>query len=90
MEVGSENRILIADWEGESVGLLVDQVADAIQLESGSLEPAPRNLHGVQMQKLRGVFHSGECLVALLDLAAVLGTEERAQKPPTQEQRRAN
>ena len=32
------------------------------------------------MQKLRGVFRSGERLAALLDLAAVLGTDERSGK----------
>jgi len=80
VEVGPESRILIADWKGEPVGLLVDQVADAVALEPGELEPAPPNLHGVQMQKLRGVFHSGERLAALLDLAAVLGVDDRPGK----------
>ena len=51
----------------------MDRVADAIAVEAGGLEPAPPNLHGVQMQKLLGVFRSGERLAALLDLAAVLG-----------------
>jgi len=77
VEVGPESRILIADWKGEPVGLLVDRVADAIALGPDALEPAPPNLHGIQMQKLLGVFRSGERLAALLDLAAVLGTDER-------------
>jgi purine-binding chemotaxis protein CheW len=80
VEIGPESRILIADWKGEPVGLLVDRVADAIEVEAGALEPAPPNLHGVQMQKLLGVFRSGERLAALLDLAAVLGTDDRGGK----------
>ncbi len=88
VETGAESRILIADWKGEPVGLLVDRVADAIVLRGGDLEPAPPNLHGVQMQKLRGVFHAGERLAALLDLTAVLASDDRGAKPPSSEEKR--
>ena len=88
VEIGPESRILIADWKGEPVGLLVDKVADAISVEAGKLEPAPPNLHGVQMQKLRGVFRSGDRLVALLDLTAVLGTEDRAAQQLLHDEKR--
>jgi purine-binding chemotaxis protein CheW len=81
VEIGPESRILIADWKGEPVGLLVDRVADAVAVEAGGLEPAPPNLHGVQMQKLLGVFPRGTRLAALLDLTAVLDTTDRAGKP---------
>lgn len=80
VDIGPESRILIADWKGESLGLLVDQVADAISVEAEKLEAAPPNLDGVQMQNLRGVFRSGERLAALLDLAAVLGTDDHSQE----------
>ncbi len=82
---GSESRILIADWNGETLGLLVDRVADAISVEAGNLAPAPPNLHGVQMQKLRGVFRSGERLAALLDLASVPSADDRLEEPPREE-----
>lgn len=88
VHIGPESRILIADWRGEPVGLLVDRVADAIALEAGDLEAAPPNLNGVQMQKLRGVFRSGERLGALLDLATVLGSDERSGKPQSIEEKR--
>jgi purine-binding chemotaxis protein CheW len=81
VEIGPESRILIADWKGEPVGLLVDRVADAIPVEAGALESAPPNLNGVQMQKVRGVFRSGERLAALLDLSAVLGADDSGGKP---------
>lgn len=88
VSIGPESRILIADWKGEPVGLLVDRVADAIALEAGDLEPAPPNLHGVQMQKLEGVFRSGERLAALLDLTAVLGADDRTGKPLSNDENR--
>jgi purine-binding chemotaxis protein CheW len=88
VEIGPESRILIADWKGEPIGLLVDRVADAIPLEAGDLEPPPPNLHGVHMQKLRGVFRSGARLGGLLDLAAVLGADDRIVKMITSEELR--
>jgi purine-binding chemotaxis protein CheW len=85
VQIGEESRILIADWKGEPVGLLVDRVADAVSVGADDLESAPPNLHGLQMQKLLGVFRTGERLAALLDLAAVLGADDRAGQPPSKE-----
>ena len=42
VEIGTESRILIADWKGEPVGLLVDRVADAIAVRADDLESPPR------------------------------------------------
>jgi purine-binding chemotaxis protein CheW len=77
IDVGPESRILIADWKGEPVGLLVDGVDDTVEVCGGDLLPPPSNLHGVQMQKLLGVFRSGERLAALLDPVAILDTNDR-------------
>ena len=88
VEIGPESRILIADWKGEPVGLLVNRVADAIALEAGALEPSPPNLQGVEMQKLLGVFRSGGRLAALLDLTAVLNTDDRSGTPTANESKR--
>jgi purine-binding chemotaxis protein CheW len=86
--IGPESRILIAGWKGESIGLLVGRVADAIAVEPGDLEAAPPNLHGVQMQKLLGVFRSGQRLAALLDISVVLGIDDRAGNALSNEEKR--
>jgi purine-binding chemotaxis protein CheW len=72
VECDPENRVLIVDWKGEPVGVLVDRVADTVPVGTGALRAVPPNLHGVQMQNLLGVFHSGEHLVALLNPVPVL------------------
>jgi purine-binding chemotaxis protein CheW len=74
--MGSDSRILIVDWQGEPVGLLVDSVADTISVEPAGIVPAPPNVHQIQGQYVRGVCRSGERLVALLDPAAVLEPED--------------
>lgn len=81
----SGNRILIVDWKGEPVGVLVDEVADTICVSPGALQATPPNLHGVQMRNLLGVFRSGERLVALLDPVPVLDPDDRTGPPLQQE-----
>jgi purine-binding chemotaxis protein CheW len=72
IDIGPETRILIADWKGEPVGLLVDAINDTTEVSADDLLPPPLNLHGVQMRKMLGVFRSGERLAALLDPVAIL------------------
>ncbi len=72
VELGEESRILIMDWKGEPIGLLVDEVADTVSVTRDSIEPAPANVHGVQARNIKGVFRTTERLVALLDLSSVL------------------
>jgi len=87
VEIGPHSRILIAEYKNEPIGLLVDRVSDAVEVDMADLEPAPQNLHGVQMQKMLGVFRTGERLAALLDLTAVLGPDDRAARPKANEER---
>ena len=85
--IGPQSRILIAGWKGESIGLLVSKVSDAIALEASAMEAPPQNLHGVQMQKLLGVFRTGHRLAGLLDLGAVLDLEGRTGNSIANEER---
>ena len=71
---GPESRILIVEAQGEPIGLLVDQVADTIDVNPADIHPAPSNVNGVQSRHLRGVCRHGARLVALLDLTAILQT----------------
>jgi len=86
IDPGPESRILIADWKGEPVGLLVDGVDDTVEVGPGDLLPAPSNLHGVEMQKLLGVFRCGERLAALLDPMAILDPNDRTGNAPVREE----
>jgi purine-binding chemotaxis protein CheW len=70
----AECRIFIVEGQGEPIGLLVDQVADTIDINSADIHPAPSNVNGVQSRYLRGVYRTGPRLVALLDLPAILQT----------------
>lgn len=80
VDASPENRILIVDWKGEPVGLLVDRIADTYTVETATLEPAPTNLNGVHSENLRGVFHTPGRLVALLEPATVLDPRDDGVK----------
>lgn len=73
-----ESRIFMVEWNDEHVGLLVDRMADVLQIDRDQLKHVPENVHGVQSRQVRGVCHAGEHLVALLDLAEVLRLETKA------------
>ncbi len=74
---GPDNRILIVDWQGEPIGLLVDSISDTISVGPADITSPPPNVHGIQSRNLRGVCRSGERLVALLDAGIVLQLEDR-------------
>ena len=73
--MGPDSRVLIVDWQGEPVGLLVDSVADTVAIDGEGIEPPPANVHGVQARHLRGVYRGTERLVAVLELGVVLQPE---------------
>ncbi len=86
MDAGADTRILIVDWQGEPIGLMVDSVADTISVNSADIVPPPPNVHGIQSRNLRGVCRSGERLVALLDPGPVLQVDERSSQMPSGDQ----
>ena len=89
VEIGPESRILIADWKGEPVGLLVDRVQDAVASGGGrSWSRLRRICMASRCRSCWECFESGERLAALLDLAAVLDTDDRAEKAMSNEDKR--
>lgn len=72
-----DNRVLIVDWKGEPIGLLVDSIADTISVAADEIESTPHNLHSVQQTNLQGVSRQGERLVAILNIDAVLQVSEQ-------------
>ena len=78
-EVGADSRILIIEWRGEQIGLLVDRVADASLVNRDALRPSPENVCHIRSRHFKGVFHIDGTLVALLDTAAVLDMENQAE-----------
>ena len=67
-----ERRIIIVEWMGERIGLVVDEMQDVLAVDRGSIGPAPENVRSAQSHRMTGVFRSGDRIVAMLDLDKVL------------------
>ena len=60
---------------GELIGLLVDVVDDAIEVEPGNYQPPPSNLRGVEGHFFTAVLRTPDGLIALLDKDLIAGPE---------------
>jgi purine-binding chemotaxis protein CheW len=67
-----KTRLLIVQSEAESIGLLVDRVADVVTVSTGDAEPLPANLSGTASHYFTHVFRVGADLLVALDVAAAL------------------
>lgn len=75
-----EKRIIIVEWMGERIGLVVDEMRDVLSLDRDSIGPAPENVRTAQSHRMLGVFRSGDHIVAMLDLDKVLTLEGDGEK----------
>jgi chemotaxis signal transduction protein len=75
-DLDAEKRIIIVEWLNERVGLVVDKMLDVLSIDIDSIGPAPENVRSMQSNRMKGVFRSGEHIIAMLDLDKVLGMED--------------
>lgn len=73
-EVTRATRNVIVSAGGESIGLLVDRIADVVNAPWSEIKPPPANLTGVEGRFLQGVYEMQGALLAVLDIAEALGS----------------
>ena len=71
-EFTPENRNLIVHYEGESIGLFVDRIADILTLREEDISDPPGNVDGVDGRLIAGVCTLESEIVVLLDIEQVL------------------
>jgi purine-binding chemotaxis protein CheW len=76
IEVTSKTRLLIVQSEAESIGLLVDSVADVVTVTTDKAEPLPANFSGVASQYFTRVYRVGADLLVTLDVTAALAVTD--------------
>lgn len=80
VDTSGERRIIIVEWGGERVGLVVDTMQDVLSIDAESIGPAPENVRSAQSHRMLGVFRHGERIVAMLDLDKVLSLDGEGDK----------
>jgi purine-binding chemotaxis protein CheW len=86
VELSGDKRIIIVEWLGERVGLVVDTMADVLSVDTEAIGPAPENVRSAQSHRMLGVFRNGDRIVAILDLNKVLlldGENEKGAVVPS-------
>ena len=70
---GPDSRVFILEDRGEFVGLLVDRVAEVVEVERNTMEPLPANVSQAHGRFFQGVYRSTRQVIAVLDPAQMLG-----------------
>lgn len=76
IELTSRTRLLIVQSEAESIGLLVDRVADVVTVMTDQAEPLPANFNSSASQYFSNVYRVGADLLVTLDVTAALAVTE--------------
>ena len=77
--IGKASRIVIVEWNGEHIGLLIDSISDVIDIEKKYLTSAPAAMHGTRGGYIDSVYQSGQRLIAILNVKAVLEVSEEGR-----------
>ena len=72
-----DTRIVLVDFGGERLGLVVDSVTEVLRAPETAVSPPPAYIRGLAAEFVRGIVRVGERLVVLVDLDRILSSEER-------------
>ncbi|MBN2280832.1 MAG: purine-binding chemotaxis protein CheW [Candidatus Marinimicrobia bacterium] len=75
-KIDEQSRIIIVSWKEEYIGLLVDKISNILHADRNLLEDPPSNVKGMQGKYFQGVINTDSGLIALMNIDAVLTTEE--------------
>ena len=70
------SRMLVALVDDVSVGFIVDEASDVLDIDEEIIEPAPTSIRGVNAKFLNGVAKLDDRLLLLVDLAYILNHQE--------------
>ncbi|WP_018123562.1 chemotaxis protein CheW [Desulfovibrio oxyclinae] len=70
-------RIIVIEINMMIVGFIVDSVSEVLRIPSGTIEPPPPVVSGLESEYISGVGQLEERLLILLDLDQLLSNEEK-------------
>jgi purine-binding chemotaxis protein CheW len=76
-DTDEDTRIVLVDFQGEPLGLVVDAVMEVLRVPETMLAPPPRYFKGLAQEFIRGIVRMDQRLVVLIDLEQVLSSDER-------------
>lgn len=76
-EISSESRSVVVEVDGQTVGIIVDEVSEVLRLAKDSIEPPPSVIGGITAEYLIGVGKIEDRLLILLDMDKVFSESEK-------------
>ncbi len=76
LENDNDNRVLVTDLNGVTVGLVVDSVSEILRLSPKDIEPPPHTAGSDKAEYIKGVGKIGDRLLIILDIDKVLTMQE--------------
>lgn len=70
------NRIVVVDINGTTIGIVVDAVTEVLRIQTASIEPASTIVTAGDTDYLQGIAKLGDRMVILLDLGKVLSKDD--------------
>jgi purine-binding chemotaxis protein CheW len=74
-----DTRIVLVDFQGERLGLVVDEVTEVLRAPETAVSAPPAYVKGLAAEFIRGIVRLDGRLVVLLDLDRILSSQERMQ-----------
>lgn len=72
IDTDRKNRILVAEIEGERVGLIVDSASEVLKIPPGNIDPPPRVFEEGELNYVTGVGKLNGRLIVLIELSKIL------------------
>ncbi|MDD3852582.1 MAG: chemotaxis protein CheW [Syntrophomonadaceae bacterium] len=77
--ITAETRSVVVEVEGQTVGIIVDEVSEVLRLPTDSIEPPPVIIGGITSEYLTGVGKLQDRLLILLDMDKILSEQEKSE-----------
>lgn len=77
-EKNTNTRIVVAEVSNQTVGLVVDMVAEVLRIADEAIDPLPPTVTNIDAEYLKGVGKLDRRLIILLDLEKVLTDLEKS------------
>lgn len=78
-ELSSETRSVVVEVEGQTVGIIVDEVSEVLRLPVSQIEAPPAVVGGIAAEYLTGVGKLEDRLLILLDMDKILTEREKEE-----------
>ncbi len=78
-DLTGDTRSVIVEVEGQTIGIIVDEVSEVLRLQVDSIEPPPAVIGGITAKYLTGVGKLDDRLLILLDMDRILNEDEIAE-----------